>query len=361
MHKMKKRSIILSAIIGIVAIVGCQKDIDKPTLTKSVAPVIVNPDGTGEYVLSKENENSPFETFIWEAADYGLPIVSHYTVQLDAETGDFSSSVNLKESTTELFQGTTVAEFNQRLLDLGFTPGTQETVQVRVQAVNDNLEISTLTSNAISFKVTSYDATKIYPKLYIPGSYQAAGGYGAGDWDPSNEKSVVWSVKENGKYQGYINIGVDNAQWKFSETPSWSGTDWGDGNSDFILDKDGNIETITVAGYYKINVDWASDPKTYSATKTEWGVIGSATPGGWDSDTDMTFDKTNLNLTITLDLVAGELKFRANDDWTLNYGKSDKDGIIGGNNDNIPVAEDGNYTVVLDLSQAIYTYSITKN
>jgi hypothetical protein len=75
----------------------------------------------------------------------------------------------------------------------------------------------------------------------------------------------------------------------------------------------------------------------------------------------MTFDKDNLNLTVTMDLVVGEIKFRANDSWDLSYGKSDKDGIIGGNNDNIPIDADGNYTIVLDLSQAVYTYSIIKN
>jgi hypothetical protein len=75
----------------------------------------------------------------------------------------------------------------------------------------------------------------------------------------------------------------------------------------------------------------------------------------------MTWDATNLNLTVTMDMTAGEFKFRANDAWDINYGKSDKDGIIGGNNDNIAIDEAGNYTIVLDLSHAVYTYSITKN
>ncbi len=358
---MKKITIILSAILGMATLFSCESEIEKPTLTKAMAPVLLNPDGTREYVLTKENAVSPFETFIWEAADYGLPIVTNYTVQIDVADGDFSTSVNLKESTTQLYQNATVEEFNQRLLDLGLTPEESEMVQVRVLAGNKNSSVDTLVSNPITLSVVSYDAAKVYPRLYVPGNYQVAGGYGDGDWDPSNEKSVIWSVNENGTFEGYINFGVDNAEWKFSEEPCWCEADWGDGNSDGNLDKDGNITMITEAGYYKLNVDWYADPKPWTFLKTDWGVIGSATPGGLDSDTDMTFDKENLYLTVTMDLIAGEIKFRANDDWALSYGKSDKDGIIGGNNNDIPIAEGGNYTIILDLSQAVYTYSIIKN
>jgi len=358
---MKKISIILSTLMAIVLLFSCESEIEKPVLTKAVAPKLLNPDGTREYVLTKENAVSPFETFIWEAADYGLPIVTYYTVQLDAGDGDFSSPVALKESTTQLFQNSTVEEFNQRLLDLGFTPEQSETVQVRIMAANQNSAVDTLYSDPITLSVVSYDAAKVYPKLYIPGNYQVAGGYGDGDWDPSNEKSVIYSVKENGKYEGYINFAVDNAEWKFSETPCWCEADWGDGNSDGILDKDGNITMIKEAGYYRLRVDWSADPKPWDYLKTDWGVIGDATPGGWDSDTNMTFDKENLYLTVTLDLTAGEIKFRANDSWDLNYGKAEKDGIIAEGGANIPIPEAGNYTIILDLSQAVYTYSIIKN
>ncbi|NPA35852.1 MAG: SusF/SusE family outer membrane protein [Chlorobi bacterium] len=357
---MKKISIILSTILATVLLFSCESDIEKPVLTKAVAPKLLNPDGTREYVLSKENAASPFETFIWEAADYGLPIVTYYTVQLDAGDGDFSNPLALKESTTQLFQNSTVAEFNQRLLDLGFTPGETQTVQVRVMAANQNSAIDTLYSDPITLSVVSYDAAKVYPKLYVPGNYQVASGYGAGDWDPSNDKSVIWSVNDNGKFEGYIYFGIDNAEWKLCENPDWS-VNWGDDGADGTLDQNGaNIQTAT-AGYYRINTDMTADPKTYTIMRTDWGVIGSATPTGWDSDTKMTFDTENLYLTLTMDLVAGEIKFRANDDWALNYGMGDNPGELAEGGPNIPVDEDGNYTIILDLSQAVYTYTLIKN
>mgnify|MGYP002778191912 CR=1 FL=1 len=51
-------------------------------------------------------------------------------------------------------------------------------------------------------------------------------------------------------------------------------------------------------------------------------IIGSATPGGWDSDTNMTRDAGNPILWKINDLVltAGAAKFRANGNWTVNWG-----------------------------------------
>ena len=43
-------------------------------------------------------------------------------------------------------------------------------------------------------------------------------------------------------------------------------------------------------GYYFITVD--ADAMTYTALATEWGIIGDATPNGWDDETALTYDAT---------------------------------------------------------------------
>jgi len=60
-------------------------------------------------------------------------------------------------------------------------------------------------------------------------------------------------------------------------------------------------------------------------------------------------------------LVAGEIKFRANDDWALDYGDTGFDGTLEEGGDNIPIDEAGNYTIVLNLETPGYAYSIVKN
>ncbi|RMF26960.1 MAG: RagB/SusD family nutrient uptake outer membrane protein, partial [Bacteroidetes bacterium] len=97
---------------------------------------------------------------------------------------------------------------------------------------------------------------------------------------------------------------------------------------------------------------------TYSLLKTTWGIIGSATPNGWDADTDMTFDVLENAWTINIDLVAGEIKFRANDDWAINLGDNGGDAILEQDGANIPIPFDGNYTIKLYLDKPDYTYGI---
>lgn len=95
--------------------------------------------------------------------------------------------------------------------------------------------------------------------------------------------------------------------------------------------------------------------------KTDWGLIGDATPGGWDSDTNMTYDTATRTWKVTLDLKAGNVKFRANDAWDLNYGDNDFDGTMEEGGKDIPVNAAGNYTVTLNLEVAGYAYELKKN
>ncbi len=94
------------------------------------------------------------------------------------------------------------------------------------------------------------------------------------------------------------------------------------------------------------------------AQVTTVGVIGSATEGGWDTDTDMTQDPSDTSIwTINIDLTDGEVKFRANDGWDINWGATDFPsgvGIQGG--PNIPVIA-GNYDITFNHTTGVYTFS----
>ena len=124
--------------------------------------------------------------------------------------------------------------------------------------------------------------------------------------------------------------------------------------------EDGEVDCTATAGYYLVQVN--TDELTYSETMYDWGIIGSATTDNWDNDTDMTYDSNSRTWTITLDLSAEEIKFRANDSWDWNYGDTGADGVLDVGGDNIAVPAAGNYTVVLDLSNPRdYTYTLTLN
>lgn len=56
---------------------------------------------------------------------------------------------------------------------------------------------------------------------------------------------------------------------------------------------------------------------------TTWGLVGSATPNGWDGP-DIPFWQTGSDNVFVAyaNLIDGEIKFRENNDWTNNYGGS---------------------------------------
>ena len=191
--------------------------------------------------------------------------------------------------------------------------------------------------------------SRAYPVLYCPGSYQG--------WDPPTAKTVG-SVASDGKYEGYINLAAD-AKFKFTAKPNWD-VNWGGVAG--VLEHNGADIGVPEAGYFKINVDTVA--LTFSLVKTTWGIIGSATPNGWDSDQPMTYDATTDEWTIVIDLAGGagkEVKFRANSGWDINYGDDGANGILeaGGANIAIPVA--GEYKVTMKLGSPDYTYKIELN
>ncbi len=186
-----------------------------------------------------------------------------------------------------------------------------------------------------------------YSTLGVPGGYQG--------WDPANTTTVLASPNEDGKYEGYIYFPDDNSEFKITDGPTWD-VNYGDDGEDGTLNQNGaNIKAPT-AGLYLIEVDL--NTLTYTLTRTEWGIIGSATAGGWDSDQNMTYDPATRTLSAQLDLVAGEIKFRANDDWGLNYGDDGADALLERGAANIAIPSAGNYLIQLFLDKPDHTYSI---
>lgn len=138
--------------------------------------------------------------------------------------------------------------------------------------------------------------------------------------------------------------------FKFCTQPEWKGTNYG-ANFDTAPDA-ANIVITEPAGYYQVDVDLSE--KTYTLTPiTSIGIIGSASPNGWESDVDMTYVPYNKDTkevngyweVKNITLSAGEIKFRANDDWAISWG-GELDNLTTKNGGNITV-EAGTYDIKL--------------
>ena len=349
---MKKIIIILLAFGFIFQSCLYKNEEGDPVIGVFTAPVLDNV--AGNYTLTEETAGNVFKTFTWTEADYGFPSATTYSVQIDFSGKNFATAVEIA-NTTKTTASITVGALNQKLLAMGAKTNVPTAFEVRVVAkVSDYAQV--LPSNAPVMNILPYKVVIIYPSLYLPGNYQAASGYTA-DWSPKDAQQI-YSVKSNNKYEGYVNMVGSGIKYKYTDEPNWD-VNWGDDGFNGTLEKNGADIPIPEAGYYRIKADITA--LTYSFLKTDWGLIGDATPGGWDNDTNMTYDVATKTWKVTLNLNAGKVKFRANDGWDLNYGDNDFDGSLEEGGADIPVAAAGNYTVTLNLEVAGYAYEIKKN
>ncbi|PIE48083.1 MAG: RagB/SusD family nutrient uptake outer membrane protein [Flavobacteriales bacterium] len=92
---------------------------------------------------------------------------------------------------------------------------------------------------------------------------------------------------------------------------------------------------------------------------SDWGIVGSATPNGWDGP-DMELYETGSNeYTLYAELTEGEIKFRFNEDWGNNYGDDGADGTLEAGGSNIAIPTAGTYLVNLNLNDLTYSISLT--
>lgn len=185
--------------------------------------------------------------------------------------------------------------------------------------------IVTLDMNNLSYSVGK-------PILYMAGA--------ANGW----KQIDVLNSDDGVHFTGYMYLNQNG--FKFCTQPNWDGTNYG---ADFNTAGDAaNITMTEPAGYYKVDVDLSA--KTYTLYPiTSISMIGDATPGGWDADTDLTYNATERCWEIKdVHLEAKELKFRSNHSWddpNPNWGGTPDALVQKGSN--IKVAEDGKYDVKL--------------
>lgn len=166
----------------------------------------------------------------------------------------------------------------------------------------------------------------------------------------SDETPLTYSP-ERQRWIGVVHLTAD--EFKFRANHDWA-YNYGSNDNDGNLQQDGKNIPVDVEADYAFELD-LSTPHQYKYVAYRWGLIGDATPGGWGTDTDMTWDETNGVFTVTLDLTSGSFKFRANDDWGVNRGGDmnalTQDGA------NINVDEPGNYTITYNPWTEVATMS----
>lgn len=168
--------------------------------------------------------------------------------------------------------------------------------------------------------------------------------YMAGDANGWNQIDVL-NGDDGVHFTGYMYLNQNG--FKFCSQPNWDGTNYG---ADFDTAPDaGNIVIAEEAGFYQVDVDLSA--KTYTLTPFTIGIIGNATPKGWDGDTNMTYKPEERCWELKgVTLSDGEMKFRHTNDWSLSWG-GELDNLTTQNGPNIVVAA-GTYDIKLVVNWA---------
>ena len=185
--------------------------------------------------------------------------------------------------------------------------------------------IVTLDMNNLTYTVQK-------PILYMAGD--------ANGWKHSD----VLNSEDGVHYTGYMYLNQNG--FKFCTQKNWDGTNYGGA---FFGESEDNIMMTQEAGFYQVDVDLSA--KTYTLTPFTIGIIGNATPKGWDGDTNMTYNPEERCWELKdVTLTDGEMKFRHTNDWSLSWG-GELDNLTTQNGPNIAVAA-GTYDIKLVVNWA---------
>lgn len=308
-------------------------------VTPYAVPFNLTASASGTFSPTPQTKDDIFTKLSWAVPAYGTSTVG-YVLQYALAGTSFAKSFDIDIPTDSLAKSLNGLEIYQMANASGIALNATGNVDVRIKAtVNRTGQVSY--SNTQTLAIKPVEMT-LY--MYVPGDHQG--------WSPATAPRIASTDGVN--YEGYVWVGSGSGEFKLTPAPNWDLSYGGDATT--ISTSGGNLKFPATGAMYLLKVNLQT--KAWSVLRTDWKIIGGATPGGWDNATPMIYDAASGKWKITVTTTAGEFKFRANDNWDLSLG-SGADGFLTSNNGgNLPVTA-GTKTIMLDLSNPLkYTYTV---
>ena len=328
---------IFFAAVTIMMVWSCEKDEDQAILSLKSEPTLKSSETA--LTLTSATASNNAVTFTITPAEYSPEVEITNVLQFAVAGNNFATVKEAGLSLGVLTKTYTVIEFNALMLSLGLPTGVATNVDVRLKTTVG--KGSTVYSAVQRISVNPY---ALVSYMYAPGAYQG--------WDPPTAQALK-SATSNGIYIGYINFTTANSEFKITPMKNWDHSYGSNNNVDIIYDGGGNLKAVN-AGSQKITVNISTNK--FTLAPYSWGVIGSATPNGWnDPDTDLVWNSTTEKWEVTVALTAGEIKFRLNNDWGTNFGDDGANGTLDAGGANIAIGIAGTYKITFDEVNLVYT------
>jgi hypothetical protein len=290
--------------------------------------------------------------FNFTAPSYNYKAVVSNVLQIDPDGDNWKNPASAALGKSGA-QGFNTADFNALLLKLNVSTDAPSKVNIRV--ANELSNVVANYSNVVTLTVQPF---KLAAFIYAAGAFEG--------WSvPSANVATLESATANNIYIGLINFpaGAGNQDFKILPDQNDYNGNYGAGATPgTITQGNGNPPNITApaALYYQVTVDL--NQNTISFVNT-WSLIGDASPGGWSTDTDMSYDATTKTWFTTVTLVGDgskAIKFRYLHDWGVNLGGSGGTLTAGGANIVIPTTPAGGASYKVTLDPVADTYTLVK-
>ena len=317
----------------------------KLTITGEFAPQ-EPPTSNGWYLIGTPNN--------WSSSDKSYPFVQDaenenvYSIHVDNVSGDFWFKIAAEGNyeLADFWSGDflSAATDGESALSGNLVAGNQGAFCIPANYNCTYLDITIDVEN-LTYTITTdgqapiIDPTAEYDYVYIAGT--------ADGWSGNGGKLA--SVKDANDYYGFINA---TGEFKIQKNQGSWATNWGGSNGTLVA----GGANIQANGFVYVNANIGN--MTYSVTPiTSMGVIGDATPGGWETETALTYNAETGAWEGPVTFTTGEFKFRANESWAINFGGALDNLTLEGSNLEV---EAGTYNVVLTLvCPGEYTATLT--
>jgi hypothetical protein len=351
---MKKFKIIVLAVFTMIGLNSCQEDNDLVFTAAPQGEFIFTNSFLAEYILpaGTETNNNIGTVFSFNSADFDVPTNISYVLQ-SSVLGDFTDATEVSTlSNTNNQIEVSIKILKELATDYEIVAPDSGMLNFRVRAFPGDAGGTTETFSPVQqIKITLLEAATGGGSGIEPVSWGIVGS-GYNNWG-AYEDQTFYSTKDADIFVTYATL-LDG-EIKFRENNDWA-SDFGDTGADGTLDAGGDNIAVT-AGTYKITMNL--NDNTYTIEPFAWGVVGSGY-NNWGATPDAKFyyDYVTDTFKVGVRLVDGEIKFRQNNEWSIDFGDTGADGSLDAGGDNIVVTA-GHYTITLDFNASTYTIEVS--
>ncbi|QHC83477.1 hypothetical protein AS589_01035 [Empedobacter brevis] len=324
-----------------MTIFSCTDDDHEVRLDEAnfVKPELTLPNN-GTVILAEETADSTIN-FQWSEADYGQNVVPKYALEAAVSNTNFAEPI-IVASTFETSHSITQKDLNILAESLGLEPQKEGTIDIRVTAILGTQNSLPLISETKSLKLTPYP-TDLSTNWGIVGSATP------NQWDGPD--IPFWKTETPNVFVAYADL-IDG-EIKFRQDNKWD-LDYGDNDPvDGKLDKGGKNISVK-AGSYKVTINL--NDLTYKIEPYTWGLVGDATPNGWEGpDVKLAYDGMEDAWSTIVTMKDGEFKFRLNNKWDVSYGGTDTPNVLTDENGANIKIKAGTYKVTANFNKKTYS------